>query len=96
MAFTSGQLDDIPGVGMKQGESAYCRIGWFKNTLGSTGGAIDTLFETCYMMFLQIHANAVGNGPVYNTGDVEVALSGAIATIVTDADAVGRWIAWGA
>jgi len=96
MAFTQGVLDDVPGAGMMQGHSCYCKIGWFKSAGGSTGGDIETGFTTCYFLMIQPHAAAVGNGPVVNesVADVTVAFGGDV-TIVTDADEVGRWMAWG-
>ena len=94
MAFTYGELEDVDTS--RLGNGTLVRIGWFKSTGASTGGTIKTAMKTVYILLIQIHAIAVGGGPVVNmiTGDVEVAMNGDI-IIVTDAAAVGRWLIMG-
>ena len=95
MAFTSGRMDDESGAGTPFGAMTMV-MGWFKSAGGSTGGDIETGFTQCYFFMPLAHNAAVGNTPVVNevTSDVEGPMGGTV-TIVTDADEVGRWVAYG-
>lgn len=71
--------------------------GTFTNTLGSSGGNIDTGLNRVDVMHLQqTGATAAVQGATVNeTFPLASAIASAV-TIVTFADAVGVWIAYGA
>ena len=95
-AFEAKCMDDESGVHQAIGDGLFIVFGYFKSSGGATGGDIETGFKNCKFFFPQVHANAVGNAPVVNEeiADVTVIMGGTI-TIVTDANAVGRWFAIG-
>ena len=69
------------------------RSGTFTNTSGSTGGDITTGLKTVVEFSLQHTGSAVvASAPVVNE---TLPLADTAITIVTVADADGRWIAWG-
>jgi len=97
MAFTFGWDKNELGNGVPV-SGVYMRSGWFKSAGGSTGGDIETGFKQCYAMILQPHAAAVGSDQaVVNeaVSDVSVAGFTGDVTIVTIANQVGKWIAFG-
>ena len=72
------------------------RIAWgtFTSDTGSTGGDIDTGLKLAESIMLQVKSTAiqVAGGPVVNE---TLPIDGAAITIVTVADAVGYWFAFG-
>ena len=97
MAFTYGLLRNELGIPHPVG-GEHMVAGWFKSDGGSTGGDIVTGFKHCSLMLLQPHAAAVGNQAVVNeaVADITVSAFTATVTIVSDADEVGRFLAFGA
>lgn len=92
MAFTYGWMNDDIGNGMLLG-GGILRGGWFKNASSSTGGDIINGFSQTMGFLIQQHkATAVTSQAVVNevVSDVSQPMTGTI-TIVTEADAVGRW-----
>jgi hypothetical protein len=74
------------------------RSGWFKSAGGSTGGDIDTGLSQCYLVLLQPHAASAGaSQAVVNEAAADVSVAGftGTVTIVTIANQVGKWIAYG-
>ncbi len=67
--------------------------GTYTSAGGSTGGDINTALLKCEMIALTPNSNAVGaNQAVVNE---TLPYDGSAVTIVTDANQVGYWIAWG-
>jgi len=92
MAFTS-TITETSVFGNKR--VAY---GTFTNTSGSTGGDIDTGLNRVDIMHLQTTgspAPASSSPSINETFPLASAIASAV-TIVTVADAVGVWIAYGA
>ena len=89
MAFTSVRTraeDNVIG-------DRRIATGTYTNTSGSIGGDIDTGLLTVESVTLQPKGSAVAtNAPVVNES---MPADGSAVTIVTDADEVGTWIAYG-
>ena len=97
MAFTYGYSKDQSGDGAPIGGGMILRCGWYKSAGASTGGDIITGFKTLYILLLQPHANAAwALAPVVNENltALSVPFTGT-ATIVTNANEVGRWLGLG-
>ena len=89
-AFASTVTERIPGTGSK--ERVY---GTYASSAGATGGDIATGLQKVEGLFLQPTDSAVeANAPVVNE-TFPVVNSGGLVTIVTDADEVGIWEAYG-
>lgn len=87
MAFTSAITDQ--GV---MGNKKFS-MGTYTSASSSTGGDIDTGLIKCESMFLQPGGSAVkASAPVVNE---TLPVAGSAVTIVTVADEVGTWIAYG-
>ncbi len=75
--------------------------GWYKSDGGSTGGDINTGLLECVSLLLQPHANAVvANAPAVNENfgtdaAMDQPMNGKAVTVVTAANEVGRWVAFG-
>ena len=97
MAFTFGWDDNEMGNGIPLG-GVYMRAGWFKSAAGSVGGDVDTGFKQCYIFIPIPHAAAVGTDQaVVNEAVADVAVAGFTGdvSIITIADQVGKWVAYG-
>lgn len=96
MAFTFGWDTNELGNGAPIG-GVYMRSGWFKSAGGSVGGDVITGFKQCYIFIPIMHAAAVGNAIAVNEAVADVSVAGFTGdvSIVSDADEVGKWLAFG-
>jgi hypothetical protein len=89
MAFSSTVTGPVPNI---RNGTRYT-YGTFTNTLGSSGGNIDTELAVCMSIYLQYSGTAVvADNPVVNE---TLPIAGSAVTIVTTADADGYWYAIG-
>ncbi len=87
MAFLSAKLG-VTVIGNKR-----MAFGTFTNNSSSTGGDINTTLTTVEFIVLQAKGSGVAaNAPVVNE---TLPVAGSAVTIVTDADEVGYWFAFG-
>lgn len=90
MAFTSAITQSVPGTGSKT--RVY---GTYTNSGGGTGGDITTNLLAVEGFFIQPRGNAVlATQSVVNEA-FPLINTGGVVTIVTSADEVGIWEAWG-
>jgi len=87
MAFTS-TITQITVIGSQKKAT-----GTFASAGGSVGGDIDTGLRLCKEIFLTTKAAAITTGA--NVVNETLPVAGSAVTIVTDANVVGTWTAFG-
>ena len=91
MSFTATELQRIQGL------NGTVIIGKYVNTGGSTGGTIyPTLYSISGMTLQPMTSAVVSSFPVVNVTNTNMPIAGSTGlTIVTTANEIGFWIAFG-